>query len=203
MALQLAFGDDLFREVEAADRRRRLDRELAHLPGEMEAAVRLHRQQIKQHDAAMRVPDLAAAELINREAHLMAVRVNHGEAGILASRDSPGSVLATRCAARAGRVPLWGQAGRFTITVAGVPVLIAMDGMFGICGGSIPGFSANAVDRARPFISPTGYRSFLGAHIVLVPGMSPGDYAQQTVDAAVADLPKAKLVAIGEKYRHG
>jgi hypothetical protein len=33
--------------------------------------------------------------------------------------------------------------------------------------------------------------------------MSPGDSAQQTVDAAVADLPKAKLVAIGEKYRHG
>ena len=197
---QLGF-DGLFQQAETANRRYRLERDSGHLPNELEAAIRLHRQQIRQHDAAMRVLDRAAAEAINKDAHLMAVRVNHGDPGILASRDSPGCIISTRCAARSGKVPLWGQAGRFTITVAGVPVLIAMDGMFGICGGSVPGFSAHVVDQDQPFISETGYRSFLGCRVELVPGMTPGDYAQQAVAGHVAGEMKGKLRPIDARFR--
>jgi hypothetical protein len=192
--------DGLLRQAEDANRLRRFERASGHLPSELEAAIRLHRQQIKQHDAAVRALDLAAAEAINKEAHLMAVRVNHGEAGILASKDSPGSILTTRCAARAGKVPLWGQAGRFTLMVAGVPVLVAMDGMFGLCG-SISGFSTHVVDQDRPFVSPTGYRSFLCCRVELVAGMTTGDFAQRAIADHVAGEMKGKLVPIDPRHR--
>jgi len=43
---------------------------------------------------------------------------------------------------------------------------IELDGIFGITGSICfwPGFSARAVDYDRPFLSQTGYRSFLGIY---------------------------------------
>jgi hypothetical protein len=51
--------------------------------------------------------------------------------------------------------------------VDGLPVRIQQDGMFGFGMMSRPysGFPAHAVDYQRPFLSETGYRSFLaGQH---------------------------------------
>ena len=73
-------------------------------------------------------------------------------------------------------MPLWGQAGEFTVTVDAMRVRIEIKGMFGI--GStfclFPGFYARAVDMDRPFLSETGFRSFLGVSGDLVPGLTPG-----------------------------
>jgi hypothetical protein len=63
-----------------------------------------------------------------------------------------------RTTAPEGEVPLWGQRGAFTVDVADVPVKVSMHGLFDIGGG---GFEARAADRIRPFISDTGYRSFV------------------------------------------
>jgi hypothetical protein len=50
-------------------------------------------------------------------------------------------------------------------------VRIVMDGMVGVCASMDvwPGFSANVVEPEKPFISETGYRSFLGLHADLFP----------------------------------
>ena len=198
-AIQLGF-DGLLSEAETGNRRHRLDRESAHLPGELEAAIRHHRTQIRAFHAAVQAQDFASAEKIDAEAHLMAVRENHGEPGILAGRDSPGRILGRRCAAKAGAVPLFGQEGRFRIEVAGAAILIAMDGMFGL-GGTIPGFAAHAVDFDRPFISETGYRSFLGCWIRPAPGMSTADHAAAVIAAHIAGELKGKLRPIAAEYR--
>ena len=125
----------------------------------------------------------------------MAVKVNHGDRGILAHDDAPGYVLARRCAAAPGKVPLFGQDGRFTIEVAGIPILIELHGMFGL-GGPLPGFEARAVDLTRPFISDTGYRSFLGYRCDPVRGMTTADFAARVIAAHIAGELKGRLVAI-------
>jgi len=53
--------------------------------------------------------------------------------------------------------------------------------MFGVSTGSMfwPGFGAYAVDCQRPFISETGYRSFIGCHAEVVPGITPDVFAAE------------------------
>jgi hypothetical protein len=196
---QLGF-DDLLRQAVDANNKREFNRDSAHLPGEIEAAIRYHRTQIKAFHAAVQAADLDTADKIRDEAHMMAVKVNHGEAGILADRDSPGYVIARRCAAKAGKVPLFGQEGRFRIGVGGVTVLIAMDGMFGL-GGPLPGFAAHAVDFDPPFFSETGYRSFLQLqNVPPEPGLTTAEYVTIAIANHIASM-KGKLVPILPQYR--
>lgn len=195
------FGfNGLLQQADTDNRRHRFERASGHLPSEMEAAIRYHRQQIKAFHAAFQALDLDTAEKIKAEAYLMARRVNHGDSGILASKDAPGYVIARRCAAAAGKVPMFGQDGRFTITVAGIEIRIAMDGMFGI-GGSRAGFSAVAVDPFRPFISETGFRSFLSAQVHLTPGITTAEFAEQAIATHIAGELKGKLRPIEARYR--
>jgi len=128
----------------------------------------------------------------------MAVRVNHGEPGILANRDSPGYVIATRCAATPGKVPSWGQQGRWTVTIEGdftvgrkagagrwssVAVRVDLEGMFGLASSwsAFPGFAAHVDDRSKPFISETGFRSFLIGRTDLTPGMTAADFVSRVI----------------------
>jgi hypothetical protein len=199
---QLGFAD-LLTLADAANRQRRFERETAHLPATMEDALPFHRLQIRQHHAAMLAGDIDAAMRIRKEAHRLAVRLNGGNGGILAGDEAPGCVLDRRSAAASGAVPLWGQRGDFTITVAAMPVRIEMDGMFGI-GATfcpLPGFAARAVDRDRPFISETGFRSFLGLHAELVPGLTPDSFAHEVIAAHIRCELKGRLRRIGDEYR--
>jgi hypothetical protein len=164
----------------------------------MEAAIKHHRKQIKDYHAAMLAGEWETARRIKIEAHDMAVRVNHGEPGILANRDSPGYVIATRCAATPGKVPSWGQQGRWTVIIEGdftvgrkagtgrwpsVSVRIDLEGMFGLASSwsAFPGFAAHVVDRSKPFISETGFRSFLSGRTDLTPGMTAADFVSRVI----------------------
>jgi hypothetical protein len=49
-----------------------------------------------------------------------------------------------------------------------------------------PGFSARAVGHARPFLSETGHRSFLGFHTDPQPGLAPDAFAHEVITAYVA-----------------
>jgi len=102
-----------------------------------------------------------------------------------------------------GAVPLWGQTGDFVIAVDGMRVRIEQDGIFGIgCGFSYwPGFSAHAVDLDRPFLSGTGYRSFLGIHAELEPGLTPDAFARKIIATYIAHELKGKPVPIEARYR--
>lgn len=95
------------------------------------------------------------------------------------------------------------QTGDFVIAVDGVKVRIELDGMFGFTSSVCfwPGFSTRAVDHDRPFLSPTGYRSFLGVYADPVPGMMPDEFTRKVVESYVARDLKGRLVAIEPRYR--
>lgn len=201
---QLGFAA-LLTEAAMANAQRQLDRDTAHLPGTMAEAVPFYRAMIERHHAAMLAADIDEALRLREEAHRLAGKLNGGASGIIASDDAPGCVLARETAAPAGSVPLWGQEGDFTITLDAMCVRISLDGMFGIGSSSMPfpGFYAHAVDRDRPFFSETGFRSFIGIHAELTPGLTPDTFARAVIETYIARTLKGRLKAIEPRYRRG
>jgi hypothetical protein len=193
MTEQLGFGfDEMLHEQETA-----------HIPSTMEGAIPYYRKLIDRHHAAMLVGNVPAAMAIREEAHDLAVKVNGGKLlGISGGPDAPVHVLERATAAPAGTVPMWGQTGEFTINVGQMPVLIKQDGMFGIGASHMlwPGFGAHAVDYQKPFLSETGYRSFIGCHADMVPGTTPDAFAQEIIQAYVASECKGKQRKIERGY---
>lgn len=84
-------------------------------------------------------------------------------------------------------------------------IRIEMDGLFGVASTMMvwPGFAAHAVDLDRPFISETDYRSFLGYHVGVEPGIAPEQLVPRVIRAHIANKKyglKGKLVAIKPEY---
>jgi len=146
--------------------------------------------------------DETAAMKLREQAHELAVKVNRGDAGICAGPDAAAYVLERATVAPAGTVPMWGQTGEFAINVGNMPVRIEQDGIFGTGAGHMtcPGFAARAVDYQKPFLSDTGYRSFIGCHAEMVPGITPDVFARRMVEAYVAKECKGKLRKIERTY---
>jgi hypothetical protein len=201
---QLGF-EGLLAAAENENRKRKMEKETGHLPATMEEGIPFFRLLLRQHHAAMLAADVDTAMNLRKEAERLAVRLNGGEPGILAGPDAPGCALDRATAAAPGALPLWGQSGEFIITVDGMEVRIALDGVFGIGSGFCfwPGFAAHAVDYDRPFLSETGYRSFLGIHADSAPGLMPDAFAAKVIAANVARECKGKLLAIAPRYRKG
>ena len=161
---QLGF-DDLLADTEAQNAHRKFERETAHLPGDMEKGLSFYREQLRAHNSAMLACDGDEIIRIRGQARLLAAKLNGGTFGILAGPESPGNVLMDRTAGPERHVPLWGQKGDFIIDIDDIPVRVEMEGMLGIVSHCHwLGFAIHAVDRDRPFLSETGYRSFLGVH---------------------------------------
>jgi hypothetical protein len=198
---QLGF-DALLQETESDNRLRKFQRETAHLPDTMEAGLPYYRILIRQHHAAMLAANVDEAMRLRHQADLLARRLNDGEPGILAGPDAPGCVLERESAAAPGAVPLWGQKGEFIVTAGAMRVRVEIEGMFGIGSGFCywPGFSAHAVDFDRPFLSETGYRSFLGIHADPAPNLTPDEFVRKVIDAHVARELKGRLLAIEARY---
>lgn len=199
---QLGF-DALLEDAATVNRTRAFERSTGHLPGTFPEAVTHYRALLAKHHAAMLAADVDETMRLREEADNLALRLNHGDPGILAGPDASGCALARETAAALGSVPLWGQKGNFIVTVSGARVRVEMEGIFGIGGSFVYwlGFSAHAVDHDRPFISPTGYRSFLGIHADAVPDMTPDAFAAKVIAAHVAKELKGRLVAIAPSYR--
>ncbi|MBC7314495.1 MAG: hypothetical protein H5U11_18540 [Rhizobium sp.] len=199
---QLGF-EALLQSAESENRYLKFERETAHLPSTMADALPFYRLLLRQHHAAMLGGNVDETMRLRDEAHKLALRLNGGEAGILAGPDAPGCVLERETAAQLPAVPIWGQTGDLEITVGAMRVRIAMNGVFGI-GSSIgfwPGFAAHAVDLDKPFLSQTGYRSFLGIHADPVAGLTPPEFAAKVVTAHVERDLKGKLFTIEDRYR--
>ncbi|TXL75134.1 hypothetical protein FHP25_14715 [Vineibacter terrae] len=196
-SVQLGF-EALLASAEASNHAREQERATAHLPSSMLEGIPYYRLLIRQHHAAMLAADVDEAMRLRVEAALLARRLNGGETGILADDDAPGCVLARETSAEIGTVPLWGQEGEFIVTVGAMRVRIELKGMF--CIGSRvsfwPGFAAHAVDMDRPYLSETGYRSFLGIHADPVPGLLPDEFVSKVIAAHVAGELKGRLLAI-------
>lgn len=199
---QLGF-DSLLGTADTENRSRKFERETAHLPGTMDRAIPFYRVLIRQHHAAMLAANVDETMRLRDEARKLALRLNGGKPGIIADDDAPGCVLERETTASPGAVPLWGQTGDFVIDVNSMQVRIVLEGIFGLGGNAFywPGFAAQAVDLDRPFLSPTGYRSFLGIHAEPQPGMSPDEFASEVIAAHVARELKGRLVPIEMRYR--
>ena len=199
---QLGF-DALLLDAAEDNQARAFERETAHLPSEWKDAIECHRRQIDEHHAAMLAMDFDTANAIREDAHLLAQKLNGGKPGILAGKDAPGCVLARKCAADDGTVPYWGQYGAFLTNVAGMGMLVEMDGMFGVGASSMPflGFSVRCVDPAKPFLSETGFRSFLGCTVEPQLGMTTENFVRRIVEFHVSKELKGKLLDVAERYR--
>lgn len=201
-AEQLGF-DGLLAAAEADNSARRFERATAHLPGTMAEALPVFRALLERHHAVMLAADVQETMRLREEAHDLARKLNGGAPGILAHDEAPGYVLERETAATPGAVPIWGQSGEFIIAASGMRVRVEMDGVFGTAGHCCywPGFAAHAVDPDRPFLSETGYRSFLGIHADPVPDMTPEHFAANVITAHVEGHLKGRLRPIAPRYR--
>lgn len=198
---QLGF-DALLADTDAQNQKRQFERETAGLPGEMEQGLSHYRQLIGAHHRAMMAADGEEIIRIRDEAHLLATKLNSGESGILAGSDAPGSVLMARTAAPDGQVPRWGQVGNFTLEIASTPVRIEMEGMLGIASHTHwLGFAIHAVDWEKPFLSNTGYRSFLGVCIDMKPDLAPDAFVEYALNTYLRDDLGGALEPIDARYR--
>jgi hypothetical protein len=179
------------------------DQRTAHVPSTMEEAVPYYRQLIEREHAAMIAGDAAEAMKVREEAHDLAVKLNGGTSmGICGGNDAPGPTLERLTAAPEGTVPMWGQEGNFVIDVNGMKVRVEQDGMFGIGTfmSPAPGFSAHAVDYEKPFLSETGYRSFIGSRPSIEAGMTPDLAAAELIKAYMDRECKGKPKRIEQSY---
>lgn len=76
-----------------------------------------------------------------------------------------------------------------------------LEGIFGLAANPIPGFAAHAVDYSRPFLSETGYRSFLGYHFAPAAGTAPDAYAREIITDHISRALKGKLRTIEPRFR--
>lgn len=190
---------DWLAEAEATNEARRVARDTAHLPETLAEGIAAYRRLLDRHHAAVLSGDEVAADQQRSEADLLALKLNGGNRGYLADDKAPGCILQRRTAARAGRVPLWGQVGCFTLELGAMRVRIETQGLYGVCGYA--SFDAHAVDRGRPFLSPTGYRSFIGYGPGTAVGVTVDAYAGRAVEEHVARELRGRLLPIDPQYR--
>jgi hypothetical protein len=199
---QLGF-DALLQSADHANLARQMERECAHLPGTLDEAVPFYRTLIERHHAAMLAGDATATNLLREEADRLAIKLNNFEPGIIAGPDAPGNILARKTRAPVETVPLWGQTGDFKIPCAGMSIHIEMEGLFGVASDVYHwlGFSAHALEFDKPFISETGFRSFIALGGALEPGYTPDRFAAEVISAHVKHQLRGKLFAIAPEYR--
>ena len=194
--------DTLLADADTDNKTRQFVRETAHLPGTMDKAIEFHHRLTTQHHAAMLDNDFDTAVAIREEARQLARKLNGNKPGIIAHDDAPGCILARATAATPGIVPLWGQEGTFQMTVANMTLNVSMGGIFGIGATAMPylGFSVRAVDLDKPFLSSTGYRSFLGVSIPPESNMDVEAFVRRVVEIHVKNELNNRLVSIAQQY---
>jgi hypothetical protein len=170
----------------------------AHLPSDLKAALPYFRALLTHFNAAVLAGDGAAVELLEQEADNLAIRLNgNSRFGMKADEDSPCNVLERETAASVDESPIWGQAGQLVVTVNGCRIRAEVSGIYGI---GFPAFLAHVIDRAKPFISHTGYRSFLGYTQHFKAGNTLQEFVRQTLEDYVASDLRGKLVPVDVAY---
>jgi hypothetical protein len=177
-----------------------LESKRAHLPATLDEGAAYLLELFRRLDAAIRRGDQGSFEQIAMEAEDLAIDLNGGSNLGMCAPEGAAFILESKTRAPDGQVPLWGQQAEFLIALPAFRVRIEFDGIYGCC---FPGFGAHAVDWDRPFLSETGYRSFLGSHNHFAAGMSVADYVRATLESFIADKKyglKGRLLAIKPEY---
>lgn len=193
------FGAGELAEADARSHAGRQRRRLAHLPTGWDEGLAAFRALLGRYDAAVRRRDPEAAFAEVRLSRDMAVAMMGGDRGILAGPESVGCRLRAATAAPPGTEPTWGQAAAFVVVLAdGMRVGVETDGVMGMCADRGFSASANVVDLDAPFLSETGYRSFLGLTQWPDADEEPASYWRRCFEAHVAGELKGKPVRIPE-----
>lgn len=189
---QLGFGFDEMHEAERT----------AHTPSTMEEAVPFYRKLIEKHHATMMAGDKDAAMAVRAEADDLAYKLSGDDKAIKGGPDAPACQLERATAAPEGTVPLWGQTGNYITDVDGMKVRIEQDGIFATGSHAMfwLAFSAHAVDYYKPFLSETGYRSFIGIFAPPEPGVTPEDFAKGAIRGQLNREHKGKPYRIEQSY---
>ncbi len=195
---QLGF-DSLLAAADETNERHFFLKTVAHLPGTWADALPFYRALLDSHNAAMVEGNDEEVCRLKTEAYDLAVKLSDGVSLGICAPDGYGSKLEREAAAAAGTIPKWGQAGSFVIDHEGMEARVELDGLFGI--GSFydfwPGFKAYAVNRRKPFISDTGFRSFSGyGYSELIPGLTPDQFVGEMLTNHIENQLGGKLVRI-------
>lgn len=194
---QLAF-DRLLCDAEQHNADREWEKATGHLPATMERALPLFRELLARHHVAMLEVNVEEVRRLRKEAGQLALKLNGRRPGYLSDETSAGSVLRRETESPPGDVPLWGQKGTFILEFDAFRVRIKTPGIFG--GLHFDrfwlGFDAHAVDHTQPFMSPTGFQSFLSVGAEVWPNITVDLFCRGIVDAHVRDVLKGKLVEI-------
>ena len=197
---QLVF-DALLNEADQRHADRAWEKATGHLPATMETAIPFFRALLERHHAAMLAADVEEVRRLREEAAQLALKLNGRRPGFLAGDTSPGCVLRRETESPPGMVPLWGQKGSFILELEMFRVRIEAPGIFG--GLHFDrfwlGFDAHAVDRDRPFLSESGFRSFLSVGAEVWPNITVDLFCRGIFDAHVRDVLKGKLVTIVDR----
>lgn len=198
---QLGF-DALLASADGSNAKRRFDRKTAHLPASMRDALPFFRELLEQYHAAVLDADADTAIALREEAHTLALKLNGGEPGILAHDEAPARVLEREAAALDGAIPIWGQRGVFDIFVGEMAARITIHGVFGIGGYYLlwSGFTAEAIDRAKPFLSETGFRRFYAVPQHFPKGLTPDEFARRVLEDYIAGELKRRLLEIKPEF---
>lgn len=202
---QLGF-DSLLDEGAANNELHQLKVKYPGLPSTWDDALRYHHKLIDRCHAAFLAADIDEINRVYDEAETLADLLQHTANGYtsgILTADGAGTRLATATRALPGVVPRWGQQGDFIIEAAGMRVRMDTDGIFGIATRFVllPGFGAHAVDYNKPFLSETGFRSFIGYRADLERGITVDVFAKSLIEYHVKHALKGQLVAIEQKYR--
>lgn len=144
--------------------------------------------------AAVLACDDAAAEAAGDRYDAAVWKLNGGDNFGCRDRSNPeaGGILADEHnRAAPGTVPMWNQCGEFLITVNGIRAVVVVGDGFGRLRVSM---SFHVVDRDKPFISETGYRSHFDT---ARGGMTVDEVATAVFTALLAE----KRIPLDPKYR--
>ena len=152
------------------------------LPDTDEELIERCRELLVEYDATIRLADRGFADDIAAKIEQACIKLNGGEAfGMKCIPDGGMTRMGAALMAPYQSVPMWGQPGIFTIEAHGIPVRVGYSGLFGV---THHGFDVTAIEWDKPFLSPTGYRSFLDTYWKhrLDPGKTPEDYVKTIVE---------------------
>jgi len=198
---QLGF-DSLLDEAASSNEMQALLAKYPGMPSTWDDGIPYYRKLLDRCHAAFLAADIDEINRLYNEAEALAELLQGHPGGILAE-DGGGTRLAAETRADQGTVPLWGQEGEFIVEAAGMRVRMEVDGIFGIATRFVifPGYGAHAVDYDKPFFSETGFRSFIGFHANLEPGITQDVFTAGLIEHHVKHALKGKLVPIDPKYR--
>ena len=163
----------------------------------VEAALPYYIRLIRAHHKSTMEGDAQRICDLRDDAQQLACYLNGGTCMGICTPTGPATLLEEATAVH--RVPLWGQEGNFRVRMIGIPIAVKLEGLFGIgiFEADYPGFEVRAVDANLPFVSETGYRSFIGAgRRRLQPGLTPQAYVLRCLEEYLEGPMKGRLLRI-------